>query len=76
MRKVNVYTVTKFSNVDTTLYIEGSLFIEEGTDKVAVLADSKLKQINGTIPSLTGYIKETEVKKMINDLREELKPVE
>ena len=76
MRKVNVYTVTKFTKVDPTLYIEGSLFIEQGTDKVAVMANGKLKQINGTVPSLNGYVKKTEVEAMIAEAIEGMSPVE
>lgn len=76
MRKVNVYTVTKFTQVDPTLYIEGSLFIEQGTDKVAVMASGKLKQINGTMPSLSGYVKKTEVQSMIDDALKGVKTVE
>lgn len=67
MRPVNVYTVTKFANVDPTLYIKGSLFIEEGTDKVGVIANGKIKQINGTTPSMSGYVKKSEVQQMITD---------
>lgn len=76
MRKVNAYKVTKFTKVDPTLYIEGSLFIEQGTDKVAVLASGKLKQINGTMPSLAGYVKKTEVEAMIAEALKGVKPVE
>lgn len=76
MKKVNVYTVSKFTQVDPTLYIEGSLFIEQGTDKVAVMANGKLKQINGTMPSLSGYVKKTEVDAMIAEALKGVKPVE
>jgi len=68
MKNVNVYNVKKFTKVDTTLYSEGSLFIEEGTGKVGVLANSKIKQINGSIPSMYSYVKKEEVEKMIKDI--------
>lgn len=76
MKNVNVYTVTKFKQVDPTLYIEGSLFIEQGTDKVAVLANGKLKQINGTVPTLSGYVKKNEVQSMIDEALKGVKSVE
>ena len=76
MKNVNVYSVTKFKNVDPTLYIEGSLFIEQGKDKVAVLANGKLKQINGTIPTLSGYVKKNEVQSMIDEALKGVKSVE
>lgn len=68
---VKLYKVENFRKVDTTKYIEGSLFINK--NNVGILHDGTIKTLSTGTPNLRNYVKKSEVKKMIEDILKEVK---
>src|SRR5699024_12475229 len=64
-RPVNRYTVSNFSKVDTTKYMNGDIFY---TDKeVGVLINSKIKKFPASTPNLKEYVKQSDIENFITE---------
>ena len=68
---VKLYKVENFRKVDTTKYIEGSLFMNK--NNVGILHDGSIKVLSIGTPNLRNYVRKSEVKKMIDEAIKEVK---
>lgn len=64
-KQVKIYKVTNLNKVDTTRYVEGSLFYTNRS--LGILINGGIKNLQTSTPNLRNYVKKDEVKKMIDE---------
>lgn len=64
-KTVKVYEVDNLNKVDTSKYIEGSIFITNRT--VGILVNGRIRTFANNPPNLKNYVKKDEVQKMIDE---------
>lgn len=64
-KPIKAYKVDSINKVNTTLYVEGSLFMTSRS--VGILVDGKIKPFNNSTPNLKNYVKKEDVQLMIDE---------